>query len=76
MEFAFEIFPKERLIIESFSGEITSSNLFEAFKTVWTHPVYQRSYRGLSDMRDAHFKMSLSEFRELEEAMYKHPLKC
>ncbi|MEM7673542.1 MAG: hypothetical protein AAF212_09395 [Verrucomicrobiota bacterium] len=76
MEFSFEIFPEEHLIIESFSGELTRSKMFEAFLRVWSHPAYQRTFRGLSDIGDAHFNMTLSEFRAMEEEMYRHPLKC
>lgn len=76
MDYAFEIFPKERLIIESFSGNLTRDVMFEAFKSVWNHPDYDRSFNGLSDLGDAHFSMTLNEFREMEDDMHVHPLKC
>ena len=76
MVYTFKIFPEKRLIIESFAGDLEPESLLECFHTVWEHPDYRTDFCGLSDMRDAQFAMSLSEFRTLEERMYQHPKKC
>ena len=76
MKFAYEIFPEKRLILESFEGNVAADELFSAFQKVWKDSNYQRSFSGISDLTQADFKISLADFRELEDKMYGHPLKC
>ena len=53
------------LILERFYGEITVELVKAASKSIWSQPNYERTHKGLADLRECKFTMSLRDIIKL-----------
>lgn len=63
MEFKFFIDVDQKVIIESFFGDISFSIMEKAIPYIFNHPNYDKQYDGIIDFRKANLRYSKEELR-------------
>ena len=61
MEYTLKIISKEKLVIESISGEVTLEEMITKTKKLFDHPKYDSSFVGVIDLRKGVNRMSKLE---------------
>lgn len=61
MEYTYQIIPEHQLVIEKLTGEVTVAALSEKTQVVFSDPLYQPTYNGVMDLRNAVSRMTKVE---------------
>jgi|SaaInlStandDraft_1057018.scaffolds.fasta_scaffold52792_2 hypothetical protein len=67
MPFIIEIFPSDRLVIQTFFGDITLEENKKAHAELVSHPDYDDRFCGVTDFRRAKKVYSKDEIREIQK---------
>lgn len=51
MTFEYQIFPEKRCIVQCFTGEVSLEDVMRCCQEMWADARYDRSYDGISDLR-------------------------
>ena len=65
MEFTYDIFPDQRMILARYAGRFSFADLKTAAERLWADPRYSESYDGLVDISDGSVAVEMGDFRQL-----------
>lgn len=72
MEFTYDIFPAERLIVARYAGRFTFAELVATAERMWADPRYSRSFDGAVDLTDSAVGVGMDDFRALVNFLRDH----
>lgn len=58
MNMRFYLNPEEKIIIQTFEGDLTLDKWKNAMQHVWSHPLYSPEYKGIVDLRHCNMNFS------------------
>ena len=63
MEFDYEIYPEQRMIVTRYRGAYTFATLIACAQKLWADPRYQPAYDGVVDLTDGKLTIGRQDFR-------------
>lgn len=72
MNFRYDIFPEQRIVVMRYVGNFNLRELTTAAELLWSDPRYSRSYDGLADISHASVNVAMTDFRPLVDFVRQH----